>query len=37
MAGFEQQEHMLAIGNPGAAEAHAHASTQRLGVQQSLR
>jgi hypothetical protein len=32
VAGFKQQKHMFAIGNPVAAEAHAHAPAQRLGV-----
>ena len=35
-ARFEEQEDVLAIGDPGSAEAHAHAPAQRLGVQQSL-
>jgi hypothetical protein len=35
-AGFEEQEGVLAIGDPDSAEAHAHAPTQRLSVQQSL-
>ena len=35
-AGFEEQENVLAIGDPGSAEPHAHAPAQRLGVQQSL-
>ena len=36
MAGFEEQEDVLAIGDPGSAEAHAHAPAHPLGVQQSL-
>src|SRR5262249_16993580 len=35
-ARFEEQEDLLAIGDPGSPEAHAHAPTQRLDVQQSL-
>ena len=34
--GLEEHEDVLAVGDPGSAEAHAHASAQRLGVQQSL-
>ena len=32
-AGLEEQEYVLAIGDPGSAEAHAHAAAQRLGVE----
>ncbi len=32
MAWFEQQHDLLAIGNPGAPEADAHAPPQRLGI-----
>src|SRR5262249_55714786 len=35
-AGFKEQQDVLAIGDPASAEAHAHAPTQRLSVQQSL-
>jgi hypothetical protein len=35
-ARFEQQEDVLAIGDPDSAEAHPHAPAQRLDVQQSL-
>src|SRR5262249_12233200 len=35
-AGLVQQNHVLAIGNPGPAEAHAHAPPQGLGVAQSI-
>src|SRR5207249_197520 len=31
VAGFEEQEHVLAIGDPGPAEMYAHAPPQRLG------
>jgi hypothetical protein len=31
-----QQNHVLAIGDPGAAEAHAHAPPQGLGVEESF-
>jgi hypothetical protein len=37
MAGFEKQNDLLALGNPGVAEADTHAPAQRLGIQQSLR
>ena len=32
-ARFEEEDDVLAIGDPGSAEAHAHAPVQRLGVQ----
>ena len=35
-ARFEEQEDMLAIGDPNSPEAHAHAPAQRLDVQQSF-
>ena len=35
-ARFEEQEDVLAIGDPDSPEAHAHAPAQRLDVQQSL-
>src|SRR5436190_23154247 len=35
-ARLEEQDDVLAIGDPGSAETHAHAPAQRLGVQQSL-
>src|ERR1700733_7309974 len=35
-ARFEEQEGMLAVGDPDSPEAHAHAPAQRLDVQQSL-
>jgi hypothetical protein len=36
-ARFEEQDDLLAVGDPGSAEPHAHPSAQRLDVQQSLR
>src|SRR5262249_46573526 len=36
-AWLEEHDGVLTIGNPGSAEADAHAPTQRLDVQQSLR
>src|SRR5262245_37400629 len=35
-AGLEEQEDILAIGDPGPPETHAHPPTQRLNVQQAL-
>src|SRR3984957_799744 len=35
-ARFKEQNNVLAIGDPDSPEAHAHAPTQRLDVQQSL-
>jgi hypothetical protein len=35
-ARFEQQENILAFGDPTASEAHAHAPAQWLDVQQFL-
>src|SRR5262249_51569639 len=32
-AGFEEHEYVLAIGDPGSAEVHAHAPAQWVGVQ----
>jgi hypothetical protein len=32
---FEEQEDVLAIGDPGSAESYAHAPSQRLDVQKS--
>jgi len=32
-----EQDHVIAIDDPGAAEAHPHAPAQRLGVEQSIR
>jgi len=31
-ARFEEQEHVLTVGDPNSAEAHAHAPAQRLNV-----
>jgi hypothetical protein len=31
-----KQDDLVAVGDPGAAEAHPHASAQRFGIQQSL-
>ena len=36
VARFEEQQDVLAIGDPVSAETHAHPPTQRLNVQQSL-
>jgi len=36
-ARFEEQDDLLAVGDPGSAEPDAHPSAQRLDVQQSLR
>jgi hypothetical protein len=33
---FEQQENILAFGDPAASETHAHASAQSLDVQELL-
>jgi hypothetical protein len=35
-ARFEEQEDVLAIGDPSSSEAHAHAPAQPLDVQQSF-
>ena len=35
-ARLEEQQDVLAIGNPDSSEAHAHAPTQRLDIQQFL-
>ena len=35
-ARLEEQEDVLAIGDPDSSEAHAHAPTQTLHIQQSL-
>jgi hypothetical protein len=32
-----EQNDVLAVGDPGSAEAHPHAPPQRLGVEQSIR
>jgi hypothetical protein len=32
-----KQEDVLAVGDPGSAEAHSHAQPQRLGIEQPTR
>jgi hypothetical protein len=35
--GLDEEKDALAIGDPNSAESHAHASTERFGIQEPLR